>query len=86
LLRKVNGPEVCAGERPPFAYPALGELRDAYTLGCMSCDRAGDHALLENRLPPPKAAYLGWEPDSVLDGWEARRQLFQELAPLKVAL
>ena len=35
---------------------------------------------------PPTPAYLGWGPGPVLDGCEVHRQVFQPLAPVKVAV
>jgi hypothetical protein len=31
-------------------------------------------------------AYLGWDPDPVLRGWESYRQVFHALGPLKAQL
>ncbi len=53
---------------------------------CLVVGREGDNELLEDQLPPPTPAYLGWDPDPVLDGWEIHRQVFQSLEPAKVAL
>ncbi len=53
---------------------------------CVVVGRAGDPELLEDRVPPPTAAYLGNDPDPVLDGWEVHRQVFQELSAFKVEL
>jgi hypothetical protein len=30
--------------------------------------RAGDAEMLNDQPPPPTPAYLGWDPDPVLDG------------------
>jgi len=51
---------------------------------CVVVGRAGDRELLEDRVPPPTAAYLGWGPDPLLDGWEVHREVFAELEPLRV--
>ncbi len=53
---------------------------------CVVVGREGDPELLEDRVPPPTAAYLGSDPDPVLDGWEVHRQVFQELDPFTVPL
>jgi hypothetical protein len=34
--------------------------------------------------PPTTSAYLGWNPDPVLDGWEAHRQVFEKLGSFRV--
>jgi hypothetical protein len=51
---------------------------------CIVVGRAGDRDLLEERLPPPTDAYLGWDPDPVLDGWEIHREVFAALVPFRV--
>ena len=51
---------------------------------CVVVGRQGDRELVEERLPPPTAAYLGWDPDPVLDGWETHREVFAALAALAV--
>jgi hypothetical protein len=48
--------------------------------------RAGDRDLLEDRVPPPTEAYLGWDPDPLLDGWEVHRQVFAALEPSSVRI
>jgi hypothetical protein len=53
---------------------------------CVVVGRAGDRALLEDQLPLPTAAYLGWDPDPLLDGWEVHRQVFDTLAPVAVTV
>jgi hypothetical protein len=53
---------------------------------CIVVGRAGDPGLLEDQVPPPTAAYLGCDADPVLDDWEVHRQVFQQLAHLKVTL
>jgi hypothetical protein len=37
------------------------------------------------QVPPPTPAYLGWDPDPVLDGWEVHRLVFEALEPFRVA-
>jgi hypothetical protein len=53
---------------------------------CVVVGRAGDRDLLEERLPPPTDAYLGWDPDPVLDGWEVHREVFAALEPFRVTV
>jgi hypothetical protein len=53
---------------------------------CLVVGRAGDQELLEDQPPPPTPAYLGCDPDPVLDGWEVHRQVFAALEPFRVAL
>src|SRR5262249_55445731 len=52
---------------------------------CVVVGRAGDRDLLEDQLPPPTPAYLGHDPDPVLDGWEVHRQVFEAMEPFQVA-
>ncbi len=52
---------------------------------CILVGRAGDRELLEDQVPPPTEAYLGWDPDPVLDGWEIHQQIFTALEPFKVS-
>jgi hypothetical protein len=51
---------------------------------CVVVGRDGDRDLVEERLPPPTEAYLGWDPDPVLDGWEVHREVFAALEPFRV--
>jgi hypothetical protein len=53
---------------------------------CIVVGRACDHELLENQIPPPTAAYLGWDPDPVLDGWEVHRDVFTAFEPFRFAV
>jgi hypothetical protein len=53
---------------------------------CVVVGRAGDRALLEDQLPPATEAYLGWDPDPLLDGWEVHRQVFDTLASVAVTV
>ncbi len=53
---------------------------------CILVGRAGDRALLEGQIPPPTAAYLGWDPDPVLDGWEVHHQIFAALERFQVSV
>jgi hypothetical protein len=53
---------------------------------CVVVGRAGDKGLLEDQVPPPTAAYLGSDPDPVLDGWEIHRAVFTTLEPFKVRM
>jgi hypothetical protein len=49
---------------------------------CVVVGRADDRELLEDR--PAPAAYLGWDPDPVLDGWEIHREAFAALEPFRL--
>jgi hypothetical protein len=53
---------------------------------CVVVGRAGDRELVEDQVPPPTAAYLGWDPDPVLDGWEVHREVFAALESFRVGL
>jgi hypothetical protein len=53
---------------------------------CVVVGRAGDRDLLDDRPPPPTAAYLGHDADPVLDGWEVHSEVFAALDPVRVAL
>jgi hypothetical protein len=53
---------------------------------CIVVGRAGDEEVLEDQPPPPTPAYLGWDPDPVLDGWEIHQQVFASLEPVRVGL
>jgi hypothetical protein len=45
---------------------------------CIVVGRASDR-LLVDALPPATPAYLGWDPDPVLDGWAAHQAVFNAL-------
>jgi hypothetical protein len=47
---------------------------------CIVVGRDSDRALLEG-IPPATPGYLGWDPDPVLDGWDAHEGVFQLLEP-----
>jgi hypothetical protein len=51
---------------------------------CIVVGRAGDRALLET-VPPKTPSYLGWDPDPVLDGWEAHQAVFDALEGVRVS-
>jgi hypothetical protein len=51
---------------------------------CVVLGRRGDQDLVEGELPPPTPAYLGHDPDPVLDGWEVHRQVFAVLEEVRV--
>jgi hypothetical protein len=53
---------------------------------CVVVGRAGDAELLKDQVPPPTAAYLGWDPDPVLDGWEVHHEVFAALEPFRVSI
>ncbi|AWM40242.1 Viral (Superfamily 1) RNA helicase [Gemmata obscuriglobus] len=52
---------------------------------CVVVGRAGDRELVDDCPPPPTAAYLGHDPDPVLDGWEVHREVFAALEPWRVS-
>lgn len=45
---------------------------------CIVVGRASDRLLVDG-LPPATPAYLGWDPDPVLDGWAAHQGVFSAL-------
>ena len=45
---------------------------------CIVVGRDSDRALLEG-IPPATPGYLGWDPDPVLDGWDAHEGVFRLL-------
>jgi len=47
---------------------------------CIVVGRDTDRALLEG-IPPATPGYLGWDPDPVLDGWDAHEGVFRLLEP-----
>jgi hypothetical protein len=47
---------------------------------CIVVGRDSDRALLEG-IPPATPGYLGWDPDPVLDGWDAHEGVFRLLEP-----
>ena len=51
---------------------------------CIVIGRAADRTLLE-AIPPRTPAYLGWDPDPVLDGWEIHEAVFTALRPHRIA-
>jgi hypothetical protein len=53
---------------------------------CIVVGRAGDGDLLEGQVPPPTAAYLGWDPDPVLDGWDVHGEVFAALEPFHIRM
>jgi hypothetical protein len=53
---------------------------------CIVVGRAGDAELVEDQIPPPTAAYLGWDPDPILDGWEIHREVFAALEPFRLRI
>ncbi len=52
---------------------------------CVVIGRAGDRELLDDRPPPPTAAYLGHDSDPLLDGWEIHQAVFDTLSPFRIA-
>jgi hypothetical protein len=53
---------------------------------CIVVGRVGDQEMLDQQLPPSTPAFLGSDPDPVLDGWEVHRQVFTALAPFRVRM
>jgi hypothetical protein len=53
---------------------------------CIVIGRAGDRNLLDDRPPPPTAAYLGHDPDPILDGWEIHQSAYVVLEGYRVAI
>jgi len=51
---------------------------------CIVVGRAGDRAFLDG-IPPTTPAYLGWDPDPVLDGWGAHQLVYEHLEPYRLA-
>jgi hypothetical protein len=47
---------------------------------CIVVGRDTDRALLEG-VPPATPGFLGWDPDPVLDGWDAHEGVFRLLEP-----
>lgn len=52
---------------------------------CIVIGRVGDRDLVEDQVPPSTRAYLGWDPDPVLDGWDVHRDVFAALHPLRLS-
>jgi hypothetical protein len=53
---------------------------------CIVVGRVGDRDLLADQLPPPTPAYLGWDPDPVLDGWEVHADVFAAMEAFSIEL
>jgi thymidine kinase len=51
---------------------------------CVVVGRAMDRTLLQG-IPPKTPAYLGWDPDPVLDGWDVHQAVFGALDPFRIA-
>jgi AAA domain len=63
----------------------LAVLLTRHRHACVVVGRAADRALID-QLPPTTPAYLGWDPDPVLDGWDAHQQVFACLDAYRVAV
>jgi hypothetical protein len=50
---------------------------------CIVIGRAGDRSFLDG-IPPSTPAYLGYDPDPVLDGWGVHQTVFAELEPFRL--
>lgn len=53
---------------------------------CIVIGRSGDRAILDDRPPPPTAAYLGHDGEPLLDGWEVHQAVHAVLAKHRLAL
>jgi len=53
---------------------------------CIIVGREGDHEILEDQVPPSTPAYLGWDSDPILDGWDIHLQILSFLESVKVQL
>lgn len=51
---------------------------------CIVIGRDSDQELLD-RVPPATPGFLGWDPDPVLDGWDAHERVFALLEPHRIA-
>ena len=58
-------------------------LMTRHRQACIVVGRASDRALVKG-LPPTTPAYLGWDPDPVLDGWAVHQAVFRALEPVRV--
>jgi hypothetical protein len=47
---------------------------------CIVVGRDSDRHLLDG-IPPATPAFLGWDPDPVLDGWGVHEAVFELLDP-----
>jgi len=52
---------------------------------CIVVGRESDRSLVDG-LPPTTPAYLGWDPDPVLDGWAVHQAVFASLEPHRVVM
>lgn len=77
-----------AGEADPNAFyldpGRLCVLLTRHRHACIVVGRDTDRALLDG-MPPATPAYLGWNPDPVLDGWETHEAVFEQLEAHHVA-
>jgi hypothetical protein len=53
---------------------------------CFVVGRVGDREMIDQQLPPSTPAYLGYDQDPVLDGWEVHRQVYTALEPFSVTV
>jgi hypothetical protein len=58
-------------------------LMTRHRQACIVVGRASDRVLLD-ALPPSTPAYLGWDPDPVLDGWTVHQAIFSGLEPHRI--
>ena len=77
-----------AGEADPSAFyldpGRLCVLLTRHRHACIVVGRETDRTLLDG-MPPATPAYLGWNPDPVLDGWEVHEAVFDQLEKHHVA-
>jgi hypothetical protein len=52
---------------------------------CIVLGRASDRHLLD-ALPPATPAFLGWDPDAILDGWEVHRAVFRMIEQYRLTI
>lgn len=76
--RRAGRPAGRGRPTPPGAGTPVGTKATAPT-----ARRAGDRDLLDDRPPPATEAFLGWDPDPALDGWEVHRQVLAALDPFR---
>src|SRR5262249_46901487 len=67
----------------PLDRGRLCVLLPRHRQACVVVGRAGDAELVAGQVPPPTPAYLDWDADPVLDGWEVHCQVFAALEPFR---
>jgi len=51
---------------------------------CILIGRKGDRTLL-NGVPPKSPAYVGWDHEPLLDGWDVHEEIFAALKPFRIS-